>query len=197
MLIPTKTMIMIMITHATGIPTLEPTPCTELHEDEGGLNDNMHGIFLHILADTLGSVGVILSTIIVKFTGWKLIDPITSVLIALLILVSAIPLLKSSASNLLLGLKPKNEQQLRDVLNDVLKIPGVKSYTTPRFWPVSDVNSELIGYLHVQYYNSENSLSIKSKIDKLMEGKVKKCYLQLENEVDECWCRNEGIFSSH
>lgn len=170
----------------------------ESSECDEELNDNMHGIFLHILADTLGSVGVIISTIIVKLTGWTLVDPITSMLIASLILISAIPLLKSSSSNLLLSVPNKSEKELQYVLGEVLKIKGVKSYTTPRFWPQEGSSTKLVGYLHVQFFKSENSIGIRSKVEKLFETSkvVNKVYLQLENEVDDCWCRRDGIFGT-
>lgn len=161
-------------------------------------NDNMHGIFLHILADTLGSVGVIISTIIVKITGWTLVDPVMSVLIATLILASAIPLLQSSGSNLLLSVPKSTEDDLHHLLGEVLKIRGVKSYTTPRFWPREGPNSELVGYLHVQFFKPENSSGIRTKIERLFESSasISKVHLQLENEIDDCWCRREGIFGS-
>jgi zinc transporter 5/7 len=167
---------------------------SSLNED-----DNMQGIFLHIMADTLGSVGVIISTIIIKITGWNFVDPLASILIATLILLSSIPLLKSSSSNLLLSLNDDTEEELKYLLNEVLKISGVKSYTTPRFWPQDGPNSKLVGYLHVQYYRTENSLHIKTKIDRLFDKSsiIKNFHLQLENEVDECWCRKAGVFSTN
>ncbi|EAW07023.1 metal cation transporter MSC2 [Aspergillus clavatus NRRL 1] len=67
-------------------------------------NENMHGIFLHILADTLGSVAVVISTILVHFSGWAGYDPIASCLIAILIFASAVPLVSSTAKTLLLAL---------------------------------------------------------------------------------------------
>ena len=42
----------------------------------------MQGAFLHILADTLGSVGVIISTILMDQFGWQRADPIASIFIA-------------------------------------------------------------------------------------------------------------------
>ncbi|KGK35401.1 hypothetical protein JL09_g5449 [Pichia kudriavzevii] len=150
------------------------------------------------MADTLGSVGVIISTIIIKLTGWNFVDPLTSILIATLIFVSAIPLIKSSSSSLLLSLNSDTETELKSLLEGVLNVPGVKSYTTPRFWPQDGPNSSLIGYLHVQYYRTENELQIKTKIDRMFQKSsiINTFYLQLENEIDECWCRKEGVFST-
>ncbi|GME97707.1 unnamed protein product [[Candida] boidinii] len=137
-----------------------------------------------------------------------------SILIASLILVSSIPLLRSSTSNLLLELRTgkgsstssssNQEQELHTLLNSIIDTPGVKSYTTPRFWPVNgtgnanDLN-KLTGYLHIQFYRTENALTIKSKIDKrIKESKLfDKIYLQIENEIDDCWCRNGStVFGS-
>merc|ERR1739838_944800 len=46
----------------------------------------MQGAFLHILADTLGSVGVIISTILMEQFGWQRADPIASIFIAIMTL---------------------------------------------------------------------------------------------------------------
>jgi zinc transporter 1 len=71
---------------------------------EGHLND--HGVFLHILGDALGSVGVIVSSLIVLFANgdWKhYADPVTSIIITLMIMISTIPLVKSAAIILMQG----------------------------------------------------------------------------------------------
>ncbi len=66
-------------------------------------NANMRGVFLHILADLMGSIGVIVSTILVQSFGWYIADPVCSLFIAILILISVGPLLKHSAEVLLLA----------------------------------------------------------------------------------------------
>ena len=43
------------------------------------------GVFLHVMADTLGSVGVIVSSALIQQFGWMIADPICSVFIATLI----------------------------------------------------------------------------------------------------------------
>ena len=48
----------------------------------------MQGVFLHILADTLGSVGVIVSAILMQMFGWMIADPVCSIFIAVLIALS-------------------------------------------------------------------------------------------------------------
>lgn len=43
------------------------------------------GVFLHILADTLGSVGVIISSLLIYYFGWMIADPLCSMFIAVLV----------------------------------------------------------------------------------------------------------------
>ncbi|CAG8029334.1 unnamed protein product [Penicillium olsonii] len=97
-------------------------------------NENMHGIFLHILADTLGSVAVVISTILVHYTGWAGYDPLASCFIAILIFVSAVPLVSSTAKTLLLTLPADTEYNVRETLAGVSTLRGVVSYTVPKFW---------------------------------------------------------------
>lgn len=66
-----------------------------------GDNSNLQGVFLHVLADTLGSVGVIISSLVVQSLGWFIVDPICSLVISVLIFLSVMPLLKDSISQLL------------------------------------------------------------------------------------------------
>ncbi|KAJ5220550.1 hypothetical protein N7468_009754 [Penicillium chermesinum] len=103
------------------------------HDHSHG-NENMHGIFLHILADTLGSVAVVISTILVHYSGWSGYDPLASCFIAILIFASAVPLVSSTAKTLLLTLPADTEYNLRETLAGVSTLRGVVSYTVPKFW---------------------------------------------------------------
>lgn len=97
-------------------------------------NENMQGIFLHILADALGSVAVIVSTLLTKYYGWSGWDPIASCIIAVLIFVSAIPLVKSSGMRLMLSLPADVEYGIRNALQELSSLRGVVGYAVPKFW---------------------------------------------------------------
>ena len=116
------------------------------HSHDHG-NENMHGIFLHILADALGSVAVVGSTILVHFFGWAGFDPLASCLIAILIFVSAIPLVMSTSKSLLLTLPADVEYSLRDTLGGLNTVRGVVGYTVPRFW-LDDIKSDKHDHHH-------------------------------------------------
>lgn len=157
--------------------------------DEEEENKNMKGIFLHILADTLGSVGVVISTILTTIFHSPIFDPIASLIIASLIFVSALPLVSSTASSLLLQVSSKKETRLRDALNSLLTIKGLKSYTTPRFWPVAETNA-LTGYIHIQVYRGENLLVIKKQCEGIFKTAGIDAIIQVENDYDHCWCQS-------
>ena len=64
---------------------------------------NVEGAFQHVIADLLGSVGVVISAVLILAFGWHLADPILSVFIALLIVFSSRKLMFTVVNVLLEG----------------------------------------------------------------------------------------------
>ena len=64
-------------------------------------NQNIYAIYIHILADTLGSVAVLISSFLVKYYKLYISDPICSLFISAMIIFSTIPVLKSASMALL------------------------------------------------------------------------------------------------
>ncbi|KAL2133380.1 hypothetical protein VTI74DRAFT_2468 [Chaetomium olivicolor] len=158
-------------------------------------NENMHGIYLHVLADTLGSAAVIVSTILTHFWKWSGWDPLASFLIAVLILLSALPLVKSSARRLLLTIPPEIEYNLRDTLSGITGLRGVVSYAVPKFW-IDDRNAEqsgsgskLLGVMHVVAARGADMEDVRDRVrNYLLEHNID-ITLQVEREGDtSCWC---------
>ena len=79
-------------------------------------------MFLHVLADTLGSVGVIISSILIENFGWNIADPICSMFIATMILLSVLPLLKETAQILLLRTPTDMEEDIISALEKVNRL---------------------------------------------------------------------------
>ena len=52
-------------------------------------NLNLHGAFMHVVSDAIGSVGAIVAGLMMYFTGWYLADPLISIFIGLLVLYSS------------------------------------------------------------------------------------------------------------
>eukprot|EP00899_Mesostigma_viride_P000998 jgi/Mesvir1/1089/Mv17601-RA.1 len=137
--------------HVLGLEQFAPVTASaavahahaHLHDDH-----NMQGIFLHVLADTLGSVGVIASSLLIKYKGWTLTDPLCSLFVSALIVSSVIPLLKSSAE-VLLQRVPRGETgaRIRSALAKLPTIPGVRDVRRAHFW--SHTPSATVGSLQL------------------------------------------------
>ncbi|XP_057339282.1 zinc transporter 7 [Microplitis mediator] len=105
-----------------------------------GNSQIMKGVFLHILADTLGSVGVIVSAILIQMFGWMIADPICSMFIAVMITLSVLSLLKESTSILMQRQPTALDHLLPGCYNKVTQLSGVYSVQEPHFWTLcSDV----------------------------------------------------------
>lgn len=106
--------------------------------ESGSLNsDNsqiMKGVFLHILADTLGSVGVIISSILMQVFGWMIADPICSMFIAILIALSVLALIRDSVAILMQRQPSQLDNVLPQCYQKVLGLAGVYSVQEPHFW---------------------------------------------------------------
>lgn len=109
------------------------------HNDAGSAI--MRGVFLHVLADTLGSVGVIISAILMRTFGWMRADPLCSMAIALLIAASVIPLVRDSAGVLMQRTPTSIERALPNLYTRVVGLAGVHAVQEPHFWTLcSDVH---------------------------------------------------------
>jgi len=75
--------------------------------DVGKTDLNVRSAFLHMVGDTASSVGIVIGAIVIYFTGWYIIDPLLSILIAVVILVWSWNLLRDSIS-ILLETAPKH-----------------------------------------------------------------------------------------
>lgn len=106
-----------------------------------GNSQIMRGVYLHILADTLGSVGVIISALLMQMFGWMRADPICSLFIAILIALSVLGLIKESAMVLMQRQPAAVERELPQCYQKVTGLAGVYSVQEPHFWTLcSDVH---------------------------------------------------------
>merc|ERR1711934_69880 len=87
-----------------------------------GRSQIMQGVFLHILADTLGSAGVIVSAILMWAFGWMIADPICSIFIAILIGMSVWSMLADSVAILMQRTPKQLDHQLADCYQRVMQL---------------------------------------------------------------------------
>lgn len=64
---------------------------------------NIRGAYLHVLTDALGSIGVVISSVVIHFTGWYIADPVMGVLIGLLAAFPMVSLIRASLDILMEG----------------------------------------------------------------------------------------------
>ena len=113
---------------------------------KGQKNDlNVRGAFLHMAADTLVSVGVVISGLIIAYTGWTVIDPIVSLIIAFIILISTWDLLSGS---LKLALDGMPEGLTMEEVGKVLEhTPHVLSAHHIHVWAISTTDNALTAHI--------------------------------------------------
>ena len=93
---------------------------------------NIRSAFIHMLGDALGSGAIILGAIAITFTGWLAIDPILSMLIAVLIVWTSWDIIHESLNILLEGL-PRG-LELRDVTASLQGVEGVLGIHDLHIW---------------------------------------------------------------
>ena len=88
-----------------------------------GTSLNVRGAYLEVWSDMLGSIGVILGAVVIKFTGWKVADPIIAVLIGLWVLPRTWTLLREAGQVLMQGVP--HGLELDEVRTMMLSHPNV------------------------------------------------------------------------
>ncbi len=109
-----------------------------LRQDRHDLN--MHGVWLHVLTDALGSASALVAAVLVWRFGWTIADPILSIVIGLLILFGAWRLLRDCIDVLLVSV-PKGLDPSA-IRRDLEGLPGVLQIHDLHVWAVNTgVNS--------------------------------------------------------
>ena len=99
-------------------------------------NLNTKAAYLHILGDTLGSVGAIVAAGVILLTGWLPADALISMVIGALILVSAVRLVSESV-DILLEAAPQHVS-LPELQQEIAAVPGVTDVHDLHVWTVSN-----------------------------------------------------------
>ena len=144
-------------------------------------NTNMKGVFLHVLADTLGSCGVIVSSLLIEYFGWNIADPICSLFIAVLIGLSLIPLLTETAKILLNCVPSEMQADLNAALLKIQNVDGVLGFSDVHFWRHS--SALVCATLHVQVEPSVVEQRIIQQVGAILRGAgVGDVAIQVEKE---------------
>lgn len=167
--------------------------CAAFFTREGG-SVNQKAVNLHMLEDVLGWVVVLVGAIVMRFTGFALVDPIMSIGVAAFILANAIRNLKG-AVDIFLEKVPCGAC-VTDVIEQVEKIDGVLGVHHIHLWSLDGHNS--FATLHV--VTDEDAYEIKGLIrDKLRRHGIGHITIETERSYEQCrenFCHTEPIYNS-
>ncbi|MGB9428821.1 MAG: cation diffusion facilitator family transporter [Gammaproteobacteria bacterium] len=106
---------------------------------------NMRAALLHVLGDMLGSLAALVTGIVIYFSGWLPIDPLLSLFIAVLILISSLRLLRDAGRVLLEGV-PRG-LDLAEIGHSMAGVDGVRSVHDLHVWSLSSNEISLSAHI--------------------------------------------------
>ncbi len=147
---------------------------------------NIKSAFLHLLSDAIVSAGLVIGGIVIIYTHYFWIDPVLSLVIAAVILVSTWQLLKDSLRLSLDGV-PENID-LQKVKTGIGKIQGVKDFHHIHIWALSTTENALTAHIVVAKETNMVAIEkIKHEAKHELEHlNIKHATLEIETENDPC-----------
>ena len=144
---------------------------------------NTRGAFLHMLADTLVSIGVVLSGVVINLTGWYIVDPIIGLVIAVVILISTWNLLaeslRMSTDAVPEGFDVDDITKKIEALDDVLNVHHM------HIWPISTTETALTA--HVVIPSSDLLDPVTDRVKDLLDGLgIHHSTIELETSSSHC-----------
>jgi cobalt-zinc-cadmium efflux system protein len=163
-----------------------------LHEGRTG-SLNIRGAWLHVLADTFGSLQTILAGVLILTLGWRLADPIASALIAMLVIWSSWSLLRDSVSVLMESTPPHVDASA--VQDAISRLPGVETVHDLHIWSITSGFDSLSAHVRIALGHRQGLLG---EIRALLRDRfgITHTTIQLEGEDFEDCHQNGGDCSS-
>jgi cobalt-zinc-cadmium efflux system protein len=150
---------------------------------------NIKSAWLHVLGDTLSSVGVILSGIIVYMTGWSYADPVASIIIGIIILAGGLRVLKETSS-IFLEFTPKGFH-VEDIAKRIAEIPEVMGIHAVHIWLVAHRRVAFTAHVLVHDQKLSEVEPIREKVEEILND-MHINHILLQFECAEC--QNSGLY---
>ena len=144
---------------------------------------NVRGAMLHVLGDLLGSAAAILAALVIVWTGWTPIDPLLSVLVALLILRSAWYLMRESGHILLEG-APRSLDIPAMQADLAAAIPGVEDVHHVHVWSLTE--EKPMATLHVRIADPADSARVAAAVKQRLRERYNIDHATVEVECEGC-----------
>lgn len=171
-------------TAAVGIVVNGLTAWLLMRQQKGDIN--VRGAFLHMAADTLVSLGVVVSGFVILLTGCAWVDPIVSLAISAVILCSTWRLLKESVSLSLDGVPSAlSKAEICGLLNG---LPHVEEVHHVHIWAISTTEVALTAHLVLE--DMKYMASVKEEARQALADKgIAHCTFEVELPGQSCQCR--------
>lgn len=152
---------------------------------------NIKGAFLHMAADTLVSVGVAVSGIVIHFTGWYLLDPIVGIVIAMIIAWSTKGLLVESI-RMSIDAVPRSID-MEGLEKALTAVDGVKSIHHLHVWALSTTENALTVHAVIADASMLNDVidSVRKQAKRFGIS-----HATVECETESCVCGESRMFSN-
>ncbi len=147
-------------------------------------NLNVRSAFLHVIGDMLGSVGAIIAALLIMFLGWGIADPIASVIVALLILVSGFRVTKDSFHILMEG--APTQIDLKEVKETLRKIPWVTEVHDLHIWEITSGYPVLSCHISIADQGVHDEILSQSQRLLHDEFQIEHSTIQVEKETNGC-----------
>lgn len=149
-----------------------------------GSSRNESMLNLHMLEDILGWVGVLIVSLVLRFTDFYILDPILAIAISVFILSKAIPNFWATFK-ILLNASPENVD-IEQVKNQILQLSGIKNISHLHIWSIDgEENSMTVTVLVEKSMHEDQMTSVKRDIIKIAHEMNVKQHYTIELTKDE------------
>jgi cobalt-zinc-cadmium efflux system protein len=158
-------------------------------------NINIRSAFWHAMGDALASVAVIAGGVVILLTGRLWVDPLVSVLIALIILFAAWSIFREGF-RVLLEATPK-DVDIISMIKTLKGIPGVQDVHDVHVWSITPELRAMNGHILIQDISTSQAAVIRTEIEKVVRDQyhIEHTTLQMECrrcKADELFCNLNG-----
>ena len=145
---------------------------------------NVRAAWLHMVGDAISSAAIIIGAIVIRYTGWQVIDPILSVLIGVLIVWSGWGIIRDTLNILLEGL-PKG-LSLSEVKSEVGKVPGVIDVHDLHIWSLGSESRALSCHVLIEDMPPSESDSILRQVNTVLGQRFQIFHTTIQFEHMKC-----------
>lgn len=145
---------------------------------------NIKSALLNMFFDAVASAAAFFTGIIIILTGKTFIDPIVSILIGLMLLFSALKIIKDVIHLLLEGV-PQNIK-IEEVIKEIRSIPFIISIDDLHIWTISSGNYSLSCHIIIDQKNLDKSVDIIKDVKKKLKEKFHILHSTIEINLAEC-----------